>query len=63
MVIKIYIYIYYVGRGYDKSTGREIIDEYTFLPKLETMIGTLLNRILVRSINSSKNNMKQLTKS
>jgi hypothetical protein len=61
MVIK--IYIYHVGRGYDKSTGREIIDEYTFLPKLETIIGTLLNRILVRSINSSKNNMKQLTKS
>jgi hypothetical protein len=61
MVIK--IYIYHVGRGYDKSTGQEIIDEYTFLPKLETIIGTLLNRILVRSINSSKNNMKQLTKS
>jgi hypothetical protein len=47
--------------GVIQILNNTLCDEY-ILPQLEAMIVILLNRILVRSINSSKNNMKRLTK-
>jgi hypothetical protein len=49
--------------GVIQILNNTLCDEYIyFIPKLEAIIGTLLDQISMKGTNSSKNNMKHLTK-